>query len=143
MRSGSVVGKALSFVSIVGVLACTAQVSATALDNLSSTETASGLKAALSKGAAIAVAQLGKPNGFLGDARVRIPLPESARAAEQMMRTFGMKKQADELIATMNRAAEMAVLAGRPATHILWATGGGLLPEADFAALLAAAEGQA
>jgi len=41
------------------------------------------------------------------------------------------------------RAAEMAVLAGRPATHILWATGGGLLPEADFAALLAAAEGQA
>ncbi len=30
------------------------------------------------------------------------------------MRTFGMKKQADELIETMNRAAEMAVVEAKP-----------------------------
>lgn len=41
----------------------------------------------------------------------------------------------------MARAAGLPRLAGRPATHILWATGGGMLPEADFAALLAAGEG--
>ena len=77
-------------------------------------ETSAGLKETLTRGADSAVAQLGKPNGFLGDARVRIPLPESARAAEKMMRTLGMKKQADELIETMNRAAELAVVEAKP-----------------------------
>ena len=78
------------------------------------TETAAGLKETLTRGADSAVAQLGKPNGFLGDPRVRIPLPESARSAEKMMRTLGMKKQADELIETMNRAAELAVVEAKP-----------------------------
>ena len=82
--------------------------------DLSNKETASGLKEALTRGADVAVAQLGKPDGFMGDKRVKIPLPESARAAEKMMRTLGMKKQADELIETMNRAAEMAVLEAKP-----------------------------
>lgn len=82
--------------------------------DLSNKETASGLKEALTRGADVAVAQLGKPDGFMGDRRVKIPLPESARAAEKMMRTLGMKKQADELIETMNRAAEMAVLEAKP-----------------------------
>ena len=80
----------------------------------SNKETASGLKEALTRGADVAVAQLGKPDGFMGDKRVKIPLPESARAAEKMMRTLGMKKQADELIETMNRAAEMAVVEAKP-----------------------------
>ncbi len=78
------------------------------------TETSAGLKETLTRGADSAVAQLGKPNGFLGDPRVRIPLPESARSAEKMMRTLGMKKQADELIETMNRAAELAVIEAKP-----------------------------
>ena len=82
--------------------------------DLSNKETASGLKEALTRGADVAVAQLGKPDGFMGDRRVKIPLPESARAAEKMMRTLGMKKQADELIETMNRAAEMAVVEAKP-----------------------------
>ena len=37
------------------------------------------------------------------------------------------------------RAARLPALAGRPATHIAWATGGGMLPDADFAAVLALA----
>ena len=82
--------------------------------DLSNKETASGLKEALTRGADVAVAQLGKPDGFMGDRRVKIPLPESARAAEKMMRTLGMKKQADKLIETMNRAAEMAVVEAKP-----------------------------
>lgn len=99
---------------IVGALALVAQASAIGLEDLSSQDAASGLKAALTRGADVAVAQLGKPDGFMGDKRVRIPLPESARAAEKLMRTFGMKKQADELVETMNRAAEMAVVEARP-----------------------------
>lgn len=100
--------------AIVGALLLSAQVSALGIDDLSSKDTTSGLKEALTRGAEIAVGQLGKTDGFLGNNRVKILLPESARAAEKMMRTLGMKKQADELIETMNRAAEMAVVEAKP-----------------------------
>jgi len=40
----------------------------------------------------------------------------------------------------MVRAAGLPALAGRPATHVVWATGGGMLPEQDFHELLAAGE---
>jgi hypothetical protein len=114
MRFRARVFKAFGILGIVGALAFAAQASASGIDDLSSKDTASGLKEALAKGAEAAIAQLGQANGFMGDARVRIPLPESARAAEKLMRSLGMKKQADELIETMNRAAELAVVQARP-----------------------------
>lgn len=99
---------------IVAALVYCASAMALGIDDLSPKDTSSGLKEALTKGAEVAVGQLGKPNGFLGDPRVKIPLPESAQAVEKLMRSFGMKKQADELIETMNRAAEMAVVEAKP-----------------------------
>ena len=101
-------------IGLLGTLLISAQVLAVGLGDLSGKEASAGLKEALSRGADMAVSQLGKPNGFMGDARVRIPLPKSLRAAEKMMRTLGMKKQADELIETMNRAAELAVVEAKP-----------------------------
>jgi hypothetical protein len=100
--------------AIVFALVLSAQAAALGVDDLSSKDTSSGLKEALSRGAEMAVSQLGKPNGFMGDARVKIPLPESLRGAEKMMRKLGMKKQADKLIETMNRAAESAVVEAKP-----------------------------
>jgi hypothetical protein len=100
--------------SIVGALGLSAAASAAGLDDLSSRDATAAIREALTRSAETAVGQLGKVDGFIGDARVKILLPESARAAEKMMRTFGMKKQADELIATMNHAAEMAVAEARP-----------------------------
>lgn len=82
--------------------------------DVSSGEAASGLKETLTRGAEIAVDQLGKPNGFLGDKRVRIPLPDSIRKGEKMMRALGAGKYADELVETMNHAAELAVVEARP-----------------------------
>ena len=41
--------------------------------------------------------------------QVKIPLPPSLQRVEGAMRAFGMSKQADELVLTMNRAAEAAV----------------------------------
>jgi len=114
MLFGAKVIKTYQAMTIVCALAFGAQASAAGIADLSNKDAAAGLKEALTKGAEAAVGQLGKTNGFLGDARVKIPLPESARAAEKMMRTFGMKKQADELIETMNRAAEMAVVEAKP-----------------------------
>ena len=101
-------------IGLLGTLLISAQVLAVGLGDLWGKEASAGLKEALSRGADMAVSQLGKPNGFMGDARVRIPLPKSLRAAEKMMRTLGMKKQADELIETMNRAAELAVVEAKP-----------------------------
>jgi hypothetical protein len=80
-----------------------------AIDALTPSEMNAGLKEALSRGAEAAVAQLGKQDGFYGDARLRIPLPENLKKADKLMRTFGMGKQADELVLAMNRAAEAAV----------------------------------
>lgn len=79
------------------------------LERITSQEAASGLRAALEKGSQAAVASLGRTDGFFGNPRVKIPLPESAQRAERLMRRFGMGSYADELILAMNRAAEAAV----------------------------------
>jgi len=79
------------------------------LDAVTNQEAASGLRAALEKGSGAAVDLLGKPDGFLGNKAVKIPLPGSLKKYEKLMRRVGMGKYADELILTMNRAAEAAV----------------------------------
>ena len=79
------------------------------LDRITGREATAGLKAALEKGSQAAVSELGRADGFLGNPQVRIPLPESAQRAERLMRRFGMGKYADELVVTLNRAAEAAV----------------------------------
>ncbi len=67
------------------------------------------LRQALTQGAQTAVTSLAKENGYLGNAKVRIPLPENLQKTEQTMRRFGLGKYADELVTSMNRAAEAAV----------------------------------
>ena len=84
-------------------------VQAVSHNELSNTDTVAGLKEALQKGADSAVGKLGRMDGFLGNERVKIPLPESLQKADKTLRRFGMSKYADELVVTMNRAAEAAV----------------------------------
>jgi hypothetical protein len=79
------------------------------LDDLTSSDASKGLKAALEKGALSAVSVLGAKNGFLGNDQVRIPLPSYLNDAAQLLRTFGQGAQVDELLTSMNRAAEAAV----------------------------------
>jgi hypothetical protein len=79
------------------------------LDAVTNQEAASGLKSALEQGSSAAVDLLGKTDGFLGNKAVKIPLPGSLKKYEKLMRRVGMGKYADELILTMNRAAEAAV----------------------------------
>lgn len=79
------------------------------LEGVSRQDATAALRAALEKGSLAAVASLGRLDGFLGNPQVRIPLPESAQRAERLMRRVGMGKYADELIVTMNRAAEEAI----------------------------------
>jgi hypothetical protein len=79
------------------------------LASISNPEAVSGLKAALEKGSGAAVDLLGRTDGFFGNSAVKIPLPDSLKKYEKLMRNLGMGKYADELILTMNRAAEAAV----------------------------------
>ena len=79
------------------------------LEHITRQDATTALKAALEKGSVAAIANLGKVDGFLGNPQVKIPLPDSAQRAEHAMRRLGMGKYADELIVTLNRAAEQAV----------------------------------
>ena len=72
-------------------------------------EAATGIRAALERGAAEAVGLLGARDGFLGNPKVRIPLPGYLEKAAKMLRFAGQQKKVDELITAMNRAAEAAV----------------------------------
>lgn len=87
---------------------------AAGLDALSNGDVSAGLKEGLIKSAGVAVSQLGAADGFLGNDKVKIPLPDSLKKAEGLLRTFGMGKQADELSVAMNRAAESAVQEAKP-----------------------------
>lgn len=82
---------------------------ALSLSQLSNRDAIAGLKAALDKGSVAAVNKLGRVDGFLGNPRVRIPLPQSLKRADHVLRRFGMGKYTDDLEVRMNRAAELAV----------------------------------
>ncbi len=82
---------------------------AAGLESISNADAASGLRQALTEGSSAAVAQLGAQNGFLGNPKVKIPLPPALENIQGMLRVAGMGQQADDLVVAMNRAAEAAV----------------------------------
>jgi len=96
------------FALLAGLLLA-ASAHALSLSDISGKDASGGLKEALTQGAGKAVAALGKQHGFLGNPKVKIPLPESVQKVEGLLRGLGMGKQADELVNAMNRAAEAAV----------------------------------
>jgi hypothetical protein len=93
----------------LAVLLLSGAAHALSLDQLTTKDTTGGLKEALTQGAGKAVDVLGRTDGFLGNPKVRIPLPGKLEKAAETMRSFGMGKYVDELETTMNRAAEAAV----------------------------------
>ena len=77
--------------------------------SISESDAASGIRAALERGAAAAVRLLGRPDGFLGNPKVRIPLPGFLNDAAKLLKLTGQQRRVDELVNAMNRAAEAAV----------------------------------
>jgi len=80
-----------------------------AVSALTTGETVAGLKEALAQGTRFAVDQLGRDGGFLDNAQVRIPMPDSLSWVEKSLRMVGQDQLADEFVASMNHAAEQAV----------------------------------
>ena len=87
----------------------TGKSSNTDLSMFSNKDQISSLKQALTQGAQTAVENLAKKDGYLGNDKVRIPLPDNLQKVDGLLRQFGMGKYADDLVASMNRAAEAAV----------------------------------
>ena len=79
------------------------------LDTELSTETiVKGLKEALQIGTGNAVKTVSKLGGYSGNPAIKIPLPDSLRKTEKILRTVGFGSKLDEFELSMNKAAEQA-----------------------------------
>ena len=87
---------------------------ALSLSDLSNQDASSGLKAALQKGADVAVSKLGVENGFLNNDKVKIGLPSVLDKAMPLLRMTGQGQKLDDLVVSMNHAAEQAVPLAKP-----------------------------
>lgn len=99
----------LSGVGLSGVGATTSAQAGSLFSALSEGDAASGIRAALERGAEAAVGLLGQKDGFLGNPKVKIPLPGVLKKASKLLKATGQGKSVDELTTAMNRAAEAAV----------------------------------
>jgi hypothetical protein len=79
------------------------------LAELTNQDASRGIRGALDEGATSAISKLGVSGGFMNNPKVRIPLPPALEELSKGMRMMGRGKDADELVAGMNRAAEQAV----------------------------------
>jgi hypothetical protein len=87
---------------------------ALSLSDVSNQDASGGLRAALDKGSSAAVAKLGAENGFLNNDKVKIPLPKLLEQARPLLKMTGRGQQLDELVVSMNHAAEAAVPMAKP-----------------------------
>lgn len=76
---------------------------------LAESDIADGLREALGNGVRTAVNELGRKDGFLANADVRIPVPKHLQTIESGLRGIGQDGIADQFVSSMNRAAEGAV----------------------------------
>lgn len=67
-----------------------------------------GIKEALVKGTGESVALVSKLDGYFLNPEIKIPFPENARTIESKLRAIGLGSKVDEVILTLNRAAEDA-----------------------------------
>lgn len=92
----------------------TAQVLSQSLGNPTSAEIASGLKEALQLGTSASAERLNTQNGFLGNAAVKLLFPPEAQKVEKALRSLGLNQLCDNVITSLNRAAEDAVIEAKP-----------------------------
>jgi hypothetical protein len=77
-------------------------------ESLDETTIVSGLKEALSQGAANAVSSVAKLDGYFGNEAIKILMPEKIRTVADTLKKFGYQQQVDDFVLSMNRAAENA-----------------------------------
>ena len=79
---------------------------------LTQRDASAGVRAALERGANVAVDLLGRTDGFWGNDLVRIPLPDWLARAESTLKLLGRGRDVEELRVGVNRAAGLDNIAG-------------------------------
>ncbi|WP_339866372.1 DUF4197 domain-containing protein [uncultured Algoriphagus sp.] len=74
----------------------------------------SGLKQALEYGTGYASDRLSKEDGYLGNLAIKIVFPEEAKKVENTLRSLGLGSLCDQVITSVNRAAENAAMEAKP-----------------------------
>lgn len=77
-------------------------------------EISAGLKQALEIGTSQGADQLSTKDGFLGNLAVKILFPPEAQKVEKTLRSIGLNSLADNVILSINRAAEDAAKEAKP-----------------------------
>ncbi|EHQ27214.1 DUF4197 domain-containing protein [Mucilaginibacter paludis] len=77
-------------------------------------EIGSALKQALEQGTTKSTDQLSALNGFFGNAAVKILFPPEAQKVERTLRSLGLNQLCDNVILSLNRAAEDAAGQAKP-----------------------------
>jgi hypothetical protein len=72
------------------------------------------LKQALEQGTGKSSDQLSSVDGFFGNAAVKILFPPEAQKAEKTLRSLGFNKLCDDVVLSLNRAAEGAAKEAKP-----------------------------
>lgn len=72
------------------------------------------LKQALQQGTSKSTDQLSAVDGFFGNAAIKIFFPPEAQKAEKTLRSLGLNQLCDNVILSMNRAAEGAAKEAKP-----------------------------
>lgn len=78
------------------------------LGALSTGEIASGLREALRVGSRRVVRRVGRTDGYNGNQRIHIPLPENLQKVQSALEMVGLSQMADDLELKLNRSAERA-----------------------------------
>ena len=73
-----------------------------------------GLKQALEFGTSASAERLSLKDGYFGNLAIKILFPEEAKKVERTLRTLGLNSLADNVILTINRAAEDAAKEAKP-----------------------------
>jgi hypothetical protein len=82
--------------------------------NPTQSEIAMGLKQALEFGTTYSSERLSSKDGYFGNAAVRILFPPEALKVERTLRSIGLNKLADNVVLSINRAAESAANEAKP-----------------------------
>ncbi len=78
------------------------------INNITDGEATSAIKEALMKGIQVGVDKVSVTDGFFKNSMIKILFPNEVRQVESTLRSVGMGSLADNMIMSMNRAAEQA-----------------------------------
>jgi hypothetical protein len=81
---------------------------------LTEKDAADGIREALVKGTGQSVAFVSKTDGYFLNPEIKIPFPENAKNIESKLRAIGLGSKVDEMVQTINHAAENAAKEAEP-----------------------------